>query len=381
MSKSPPSFMRGVLLGTALMYLFDPARGRARRARLRDLADHARATERRFLTKATRDAQHRVHGLVQRMRHGPNASVDDEVLEARIRSKLGRAASHVGGIDISVKDGEVTLRGPSLMSETNTILRCVREVPGIREVHDELDRHAIADVPALQGNIARPARAGMWPPSLQLGAIAGGAVMATWGLLARRGLTGALLASAGGALALRGGLNMRIADLVEHAAGRRGIEIQKTIMVRSPVERVFGMWRHVENFPRFMQHVQDVIVDENDANRSRWKVDGPGGSPIEFESAITRVVHLKEIWWRTLPNQRIEHAGMVRFEPVMDGTRVTIRMSYRPPGGLIGHAIAHVLGWDPKARMDDDMVRMKALLEQGRTRAHGGRVAIKDLLH
>ena len=376
-----PSFVRGAFLGSALMYLFDPARGRARRARMRDLLLHARAIERRFVSRAARDAQHRVHGLVERVRHVERGPVGDEVLEARIRSRLGRAAGHVGAVRVEARGGEVTLRGAALMSEANAILRSVRSVPGVRAVHDELDRHAIADIPALQGQLAPRSRAGMWPPSLQLGAIAGGAVLATWGVLARRGLTGALLATAGSTLALRGGLNMPFSDLLAHATGRRGIEITKTITVRAPIERVFGLWRHVENFPRFMQHVQAVIVDEQDPNRSRWTVDGPGGTAIEFESAITRIVHLREIWWRTLPKQRIEHAGTVRFEPFGEGTRVTIRMAYRPPGGVIGHAIAHVLGWDPKARLDDDMVRMKALLEQGRTRAHGGRIAIKDLLH
>ena len=99
------------------------------------------------------------------------------------------------------------------------------------------------------------------------------------------------------------------------------------------------------------------------------------------ERADAVITHLREIAWATLPGQLIEHAGIVRFEPVIEGTRLSIRMSYRPPGGLVGHAIAQVLGWDPKARIDDDMVRMKALLEQGRTRAHGDRVSIKDLLH
>ena len=36
-------------------------------------------------------------------------------------------------------------------------------------------------------------------------------------------------------------------------------------------------------------------------------------------------------------------------------------------------------GWDPKARMDDDLVRMKALLEEGKTRAHQHRVELADL--
>ena len=71
--------------------------------------------------------------------------------------------------------------------------------------------------------------------------------------------------------------------------------------------------------------------------------------------------------------------GIVRFEPANHGTSVQIRMRYRPPAGMIGHTIAHVLGWDPKARLDDDMVRMKALLEDGHTRAHGEQVALSDV--
>ena len=379
MSKSPTSFLRGLGIGVALMYFCDPARGRARRARLRNMAEHARAKERRFLAKAARDANHRVRGAVERVWHPSSKEVSDEVLDARIRSHLGRAPGHVGALQVSVRDSVVTLRGAALMSEANNLVKLVKAVPGVREVEDELERHASADVPALQRTL--PVRAGMWPPSVQLGAIATGAALTAWGLFARRGVTGALLATVGGALAMRGGLNMRFSDLARQAVGRRAIEVTKTVTVRSPIERVFGLWRHVENFPRFMQHVQDVIVDENDPNRSRWTVDGPAGRAIEFESTITRIQHLREIWWKTLPGQPIEHAGMVRFEPVMDGTRVTIRMSYRPPGGIIGYAVAHVLGWDPKARIDDDMVRMKALLEQGRTRAHGGRIAMKDLLH
>ncbi|HLL21265.1 MAG TPA: SRPBCC family protein [Kofleriaceae bacterium] len=379
MSKSPASFSRGLLFGAALMYFCDPTRGRARRTRVRVLFDHARAKERRFLSRAARDAQRRLRGAIERRRHTPKVDVSDEVLDARIRSVLGHAPSHVGDVHLQVRGREVWLRGIVLMREANAIVKLVKHVPGVRAVHDQLERHASADIPALQR--ALPHKAGMWPPSLQLGAIASGAIMATWGLLARRGVTGALLATAGSALALRGGFNIRLRELASYAAGRRAVEVMKTVTVRAPIDRVFGMWRHFENFPRFMQHVQDVVIDERDPKRSRWKVDGPAGRSIEFESMITRIQHLRELAWRTLPDQRIEHTGIVRFEPVLDGTRVTIRMAYRPPGGVIGHAIAHILGWDPKARMDDDMLRMKSILEQGRTRAHGDRVSMKDLLH
>ena len=40
-------------------------------------------------------------------------------------------------------------------------------------------------------------------------------------------------------------------------------------------------------------------------------------------------------------------------------------MSYTPPAGVLGHGLATLLGSDPKARMDDDLARMKAFIERG----------------
>jgi uncharacterized membrane protein len=55
----------------------------------------------------------------------------------------------------------------------------------------------------------------------------------------------------------------------------------------------------------------------------------------------------------------------------MGGTRIQIRLSYNPPAGALGHGVAALLGSDPKRAMDEDLVRFKSLLEDGRTRAHG----------
>ena len=54
------------------------------------------------------------------------------------------------------------------------------------------------------------------------------------------------------------------------------------------------------------------------------------------------------------------------FEPTDNGgTEVTVWLSYNPPAGAIGHAIAKVFGADPKSEMDTDLMRMKSLIETG----------------
>ena len=376
------SFPRGVLVGASLMYFFDPRRGRARRARVTALATHLRRAEQRLVGKAARDAAHRARGLVQRVAYvrSGGRTTDDAVLEARIRARLGRVVGHPGAIDLTVRRGVVTLRGAVLGLEAGRALRSLRRVPGVRDVVDRLDRHATADVPELRGEGHRlPLE--QWTPLVRVTAVAGGAAAALYGLMVRRGVTGRALAMAGAALAARGVANLPVARMLDHALGRAPIELRKSIYLHVPPDRVFALWSRLESFPRFLQHVREIHVNPREPARSRWEVDGPAGFPIHFETVTTRVVPDREVSWTTLPDQPIEHTGSVRFVPDGGGTRLEIFLSYRPPGGALGHAVAHVLGWDPKARIDDDMIRMKALLEEGQTRAHGERVTARDLMH
>jgi uncharacterized membrane protein len=127
-----------------------------------------------------------------------------------------------------------------------------------------------------------------------------------------------------------------------------------------------------------MRHVRDIDIEVG-GRKSRWTVDGPAHTTLAFEAETIELEPDRLLAWRTLPNQQIEHEGRVRFEQIDDATtRVTVRMTYRPPGGVIGHAIAHILGWDPKSRIDDDLVRMKGLLEEGKARAGGEQVRLSE---
>ena len=48
-------------------------------------------------------------------------------------------------------------------------------------------------------------------------------------------------------------------------------------------------------------------------------------------------------------------------------------MSYVPPAGALGHAVATLFGVDPRQAMHDDLVRLKSLLEEGETSTSEGR--------
>jgi uncharacterized membrane protein len=325
-----------------------------------------------------RDAQNRAQGVTMRARRVFSEPAGDEVVLGRIRARLGRVVSHAHAhaIDIDVKDGCAVLRGPVLASEVNEILACVRGTVGIREVVDRLERHLTpVGVEALKHGTRRERQRMMWPPAAQVGAISAGALLIGYGLFIKRGVTGGLIGAAGGALVLRGAVNKSLPTLVGQ---RAEVMVQKTVVVHAPVHKVFDLWSQFENFPRFMRHVRDIDIEVG-GRKSRWTVDGPAHTTLAFEAETIELEPDRLLAWRTLPNQQIEHEGRVRFEQIDDATtRVTVRMTYRPPGGVIGHAIAHILGWDPKSRIDDDLVRMKGLLEEGKARAGGEQVRLSE---
>jgi uncharacterized membrane protein len=53
-------------------------------------------------------------------------------------------------------------------------------------------------------------------------------------------------------------------------------------------------------------------------------------------------------------------------EPFDEGSRVHVRMTYKPPAGALGHAFAKLMGADPKTELDEDMMRLKSALETGK---------------
>ncbi len=315
--------------------------------------------------------------LVYASRRGRSDGASDRVLADRVRAALGRAVSHPGAIDVEVKDGRAVLTGQVLERETRELWRRVGRVAGLKGVDDRLRRHASAG--SVRVTPRRFLERDVWPPSWRIAAGSAGLGAGLWGLC-RGGVTGKALLVGGGALVTRAASNRPLSRLTGVGGARRMIELHKTILVHAPIDEVYRFWTHVENFPRFMEHVHQVDRDRKNPLRSHWEVRGPGGTTMTWDAEVTRHVPDETFAWKTLPGSGVEHAGVIQFEEVGDDTtRVHVRMTYNPPAGALGHAVASLLGADPKSRMDEDLVRFKSLLEEGRTRAHGQSIAREEL--
>lgn len=360
----------GTGMGAGLMYLFDPDRGPARRARLRDRYTSAVRAAQQATDTANTDLLHRAQGWTQFARSflASDVPVNDKTLVARVRSALGRASTHPSSIDVNVHDGRVILRGPVLAEEVPLVMDCVYGVRGVIDVENQLEVHAApGDVSGLQGTDPRAStKSGDWTPAARLGIGAGGGLLALNGLV-RGGFVSRALGVGGFALLARAATNMDMRRLTGIGARHRGVDIQKTVRIQAPIERVFEIWEHCENFPNFLSHVRHVQqLQDGQSKRWRWTVTGPAGTEFDFDTALTAYEKNRVLGWRTDPGSLIQHAGHIRFSEEPGGaTRADIRMTYNPVAGAVGHAVARLFGADAKRQMDDDIVRMKQYIETG----------------
>lgn len=372
MQSKPVSWLGGFGLGALLVYIFDPNLGRRRRAVMRDKLTRFGRKTLSAIDVTSRDLKNRVTGLAAETRNLiSHHDVSDDVLVQRVRSKLGALVSHPSSLDVKAENGRVILSGPILAREVDGLLKRLSSMREAKAVENQMDVHESAQsIPGLQGQ--PPQRKGgeafdvmqsNWSPSTRFIASSFGAGLALYG--ARQlSVFGTAVAGFGTAILTRALSNMEFKRLIGFGAGRRGITVHKIINVAAPVEEVFAFWSNYQNFPLFMSNVRDVR--RTGVNRSHWVVAGPAGAPVEWDAVLTNYIANQFLGWETAPESAIQHTGIVRFEPNADGsTRLDVRMSYNPVAGALGHAVAALFGADPKNEMDQDLARIKTMIETG----------------
>jgi uncharacterized membrane protein len=217
-----------------------------------------------------------------------------------------------------------------------------------------------------------------------LSGIAGAAVIAL--ALRRKRLRGVLLPLGGSLLsrAVSGrcavnralGRNTAKGDRVSPVASvdrGEGIKVEHTITVNRPREEVYHFWRQLENLPRFMDHLESVtVIDEN---HSHWVAKAPAGTKVEWDASIHNEIENELIAWRSLPGSDIANAGSVHFTPAGNGTEVRVVLSYDPPAGKVGAAVAKLLGEEPEQQVEEDLRRFKQVMEAAETPARSRKPA------
>ena len=360
-------------VGGLVVYFLDPDTGRRRRALAKDRTTNLQEAD-RAIGKASRDLSNRARGAVAEARSLlPLRGVSDEVLAEQVRARIGRVISFPHFLEIAARDSVITLCGAVLQSELDNLLSAVSSIRHVASVRNELKTYRQPrDIPGLQqGEIRRRAPAPGWTPAARLVmGVAGGVLALSAG--ARRGLLRKAVRFAGIGLLARAFTNMHLRELLGISPGR-GIHVHKTMTIHAPVQRVFQFLSNYQNLPQFLSHLREIRRSGN--NTSHWKAAGPAGSTVEWDARIHRYEPNKLLAWKSLPGSTIRTAGILRLEPLHgSATRVDLNLYYLPPDGALGHAVASLFGADPKKALDDDLDRLKTLLEAGKTRGDGAAI-------
>jgi len=365
------TLLTSIGLGAGLMYFLDPQHGVRRRTMVIDRANRFVNNIDESIDIAVEDARNRARGVLSEMTARlSDQSAPDWILEERVRSNLGRLARHTRALDVRADGGRVHLSGPVLREEEDAIVKAALRTRGVHGVENRLQVVSDPqDIPALQTSSTQPSTLmnqtqRNWSPATRLLSSVGGSLLTLYGLT-RRGVAKPVLSTAGMVLTARGLTNLDTRSILGLSGGENGIRVNKAINIFAPIDEVYQFWRNFENFPLFMNHVKEISTQGDVSN---WKVAGPAGSTVEFQSRVTQDSPNDMIAWETLPDSQVQSSGFVRFDENRDGsTRVTVQMGYLPPAGVAGHAVAQLFGVDPRQAMHDDLVRLKTLLEEGKT--------------
>jgi len=142
------------------------------------------------------------------------------------------------------------------------------------------------------------------------------------------------------------------------------IQTTQTVAINKTPEECYQFWRDFENLPRFMEHVKSVQL--TGGNRSHWVVKAPAGMSVEWDAELVSDAP-ERIEWRSLPGADVDNAGSVEFKraPAGHGTIVKASITYKPPAGQVGTAVATIFAREPGMQAKSDLRRFKAVIETG----------------
>ena len=145
---------------------------------------------------------------------------------------------------------------------------------------------------------------------------------------------------------------------------RGGVTIERAIEINAPVGKVYEFFSNPENYLR----ISDVITKVEVFGDGRYAKDmSLAGVPIHFEERFTCMEKDCRLETHSEPGSALTYGKQMRFESRDENrTRLSVHFTYHPPGGVIGHAVATMLGIDPRSELVDLLMRAKYFLETGK---------------
>jgi uncharacterized membrane protein len=140
--------------------------------------------------------------------------------------------------------------------------------------------------------------------------------------------------------------------------------VETAVTINRPPAELYAFWRRLENLPRFMKHLDEVV--DVGGGCSRWVGKSPLGFRVEWDAEIVEEREGQFLSWRSLPDSQIHNAGTVLFEDAPGGRGTTVRVAMELASAHpLGQAVGKVLAPVTEEQVREDLRRFKQLMEAG----------------
>jgi uncharacterized membrane protein len=134
-------------------------------------------------------------------------------------------------------------------------------------------------------------------------------------------------------------------------------DVIATVDVDRPVRTVYSQWAQFEDFPRFMEGVEEVRQIDDDTLHWRAEI---AGVEREWKAKIVEQVPDQVIAWTSTDG--VANAGRVTFEPLgPSATRVELAMDLEPEG--VAETVGEAFGIIER-RVQGDLERFSEFIEE-----------------
>ena len=147
--------------------------------------------------------------------------------------------------------------------------------------------------------------------------------------------------------------------------------VEKDIEVEAPVRSVYNQWTQFEQFPHFMEGVEEV--KQLDDTHVHWKAK-IAGKTRDWDARITEQIPDERIAWTS--EDGAHNAGVVTFHKLDDSTtKVMLQLEFKPEGvvEMVGDQLDMV-----RLRTKGDMKRFKKFIEERGTESGAWRGEVQN---
>ncbi len=133
--------------------------------------------------------------------------------------------------------------------------------------------------------------------------------------------------------------------------------VEKSLEIERPLRMVYDQWTQFEEFPRFMEGVEEVHQLGDRTLHWRARI---AGKVEEWDAEIVNQVPDQQIAWRH--TRGAVNSGVVSFTPIdAERCRVTLALEYDPRGFV--EKAGELLGVVSR-RVEGDLDRFKRFIEE-----------------